>query len=240
MTMQYNGVCGSCGVKVVPGERAWYDRDFKKITCGGCWSEATPLVRTCENPVGGSSTLNWSENGHARNRRKGAAGEYLMDTFLYRELQNEVIILNDRRLPNGRGNIDHIVVASSGVWIIDTKNWSGRIECKTTGGILSGNEQLLVGGVDHTEAVNDIYAQVIPIASLVDDRSVPVHAAIVFVNGNWGPKILRILTNKPYRNLGVWITWPKALSAKINTQGPLAPETIDRIGVQLSQQLTPM
>ena len=41
-----------------------------------------------------------------------------MDRHLHRELQNGEIILNDCQIPNGRGNIDHIVVASSGVWVI--------------------------------------------------------------------------------------------------------------------------
>jgi Nuclease-related domain len=244
MSLWYDGVCSSCGVKTLPGAKAWYDPDPKQVTCRACWSDATQLVVTSGDPVrfpvGGSSALKWSEDGHARNRKKAATGEYLMDRYLYRELQNGEVILSDRRVPNGKGNLDHIVVTSSGVWIIATKNWGGRIECKNTGGIRSDDERLFVGGKDRTDAVDDIYAHVIPVSSLLDDRSVPIHPALVLVSGNWGPRALRILLDRPYQHLGVWITWPRALSAKIKAQGPLGSETVERIGRQLSQHLIPM
>ena len=236
MSLRYDGECVSCGVTILPGAKAWYDPDPKQITCRACWSDDTQLADTNGDPArfpgGGSSALTWSEDGHARNRKKGAAGEYLMERYLHREFQNGEVVLSNRRLPNGKGDLDHIVVASSGVWIIGTKNWSGRIECKTTGGIRSDDERLLVGGKDRSDAVDDLYAHVIPVSSLLDDRSVPVHPALVLVSGNWGPRVLRVLLDRPYIHLGVWITWPRALSAKIKAQGPLASKTVDSIGRQ--------
>ena len=63
-----------------------------------------------------------------RNWRRGAAGEYLMDRFLHEKLKDGEVILTDRRVPDSSSNIDHVVVASSGVWIIDSKKWRGKIE----------------------------------------------------------------------------------------------------------------
>jgi Nuclease-related domain len=243
MSLRYDGLCSSCGVKTLPGATAWYDPDPEKLTCRKCGSDGTQLVVTRDHPVGspvgGSSALKWSEDGHAPDRKKGAAGENQMKRYLCREFQNGEVILSDRRGPDGNGNLDHIVVASSGVWIIATKNWGGRIECKATGGIRGGDERLLVGGKDRGDAVDDLYAHVIPVSSLLDDRSVPIHPALVLVSGNWGPRVLRTLLDRPYQHLGVWITWPRALSAKIKAQGPLGSETVVSIGRQLSQQLVP-
>jgi Nuclease-related domain len=172
--LRYGGICISCGSKIEPEETGWHDPDVKKVTCKECWGEHDPLIqsetKTACDVVGGSSTLKWSEQGHRRNRRKGAAGEYVMDRHLHRELQSGEIILNDCQIPNGRGNIDHIVVASSGVWVIDTKYWAGRIEYKSVGGMTGINDRLLVDGEDRTHRVDEIYAQVIPIASLIGDR----------------------------------------------------------------------
>ena len=61
---------------------------------------------------------------------KGAAGEYLMDQTLHSRLSKDSVILTDRRIPGTKINIDHVVVAESGVWIMDSKNWKGRIEYK--------------------------------------------------------------------------------------------------------------
>lgn len=35
--------------------------------------------------------------------------------------------VHDRRIPGSRANIDHIAVAATGVWVIDTKNATGAL-----------------------------------------------------------------------------------------------------------------
>jgi hypothetical protein len=42
-------------------------------------------------------------------------------------------VLHDIMLPGGWGNIDHFVAASNGVFVIETKNYTGAIRC--TGGL---------------------------------------------------------------------------------------------------------
>jgi hypothetical protein len=164
-----------------------------------------------------------------------------MDTYLFRELTNGEVILSDRRLPQGHGNVDHVVIATSGVWVIDSKNWEGKIEFKSSGGLLDVDERLMVNGKDYSKLFDEIYAQVIPIATLVDDRSIPIHPAIVFIDGNWGPRAtLRILRDNPYRRKNVWITWPKALVAKIKEREVLTAETATELGALLDRELPPM
>jgi hypothetical protein len=245
-TLLFPGVCEGCGTKLAPDRRAWYDPDNRRVTCKKCWP-ATPLSRTSSPrpvpglPVGGSSALRRSLRTGDRNWRKGAIGEYRMDTCLHRELTSGEVILNDRRIPGGAGNIDHVVVAPSGVWIIDAKNWKGKINYKNVGGILDDTKRLLIDGRDHTALTEVIYQQVIPVAQLLEDRSVPVHPVIVFMNATWSDRTdLRILTGRPYQHQGVWIAWPKALVSKIRSRGPLTTETVERIGRQLDEALRPM
>lgn len=38
-------------------------------------------------------------------------------------------VLHDIMLPGARGNIDHVVIARSGVAVIETKNWRGTFRC---------------------------------------------------------------------------------------------------------------
>ena len=35
------------------------------------------------------------------------------------------VVLHDRAVPGTRANIDHLVVAADGVWVVDTKRWAG-------------------------------------------------------------------------------------------------------------------
>jgi len=57
--------------------------------------------------------------------RVGAAGERTVARRLGRT--RRVIVLSDRAWPGRRANLDHVVVASSGVFVIDTKAYGGRV-----------------------------------------------------------------------------------------------------------------
>ncbi len=42
-------------------------------------------------------------------------------------------VLHDRRIPGSKANIDHIVVGPAGVFAIDTKRYTGKIERRDHG-----------------------------------------------------------------------------------------------------------
>ena len=248
--LRYGGPCIQCGQKIPPHDRGWHDPDIKKVMCLVCWPVDGPAAgpvtaapggagaTTRPGPVGGTSAAAVARRRGDSRWRKGAVGEYLMSLRLQRDLGDEAVVLNDRRLPEGRTNIDHLVVASSGVWVIDSKHMQGLIEHRNVGGVLSDDRRLLVGGQDRTSMTDKIYEYVIPVANLVADPAVPVIPAIVFVEGNWGSPT-RILTKRPYRHQGVWILWPAALIKKIEEPGPLGPESIARLGEALDNALPP-
>jgi Nuclease-related domain len=162
-----------------------------------------------------------------------------MDLRLHRDLINSETILNDRQVPGGVGNIDHVVVASSGVWVIDTKYWEGGVEYRGASGVFDANPRLFFNGEDCTYLADEIYAQVIPIAEILNDRSIPIRPALVFINADW-KSTLRVVTNKPYRHNDVLIAWPKALISQIQVSGPLDVTQMSAIGSYLGEQLRPM
>ena len=45
-------------------------------------------------------------------------------------LPDSYSLINDVNLPNGYGNIDHIVLGNNGIFIIETKNFEGEIICR--------------------------------------------------------------------------------------------------------------
>ena len=192
-----------------------------------------------DDPVGGSAAL---REGRARRDHrwvKGAAGEFIMDKSLRNRLTDGVVILTDRRVPDTASNIDHIVIAPSGVWIIDTKNWKGRIEYRASTAFGTDN-RLLVDGRDRTAAVEKVYSLVIPVAQAVNDRSVPIHAALVFIEADWGTNAAaRLLMHRPYKHLGVLITAPKTLANKINEPGALDTDDVHRLARRLDELFVP-
>jgi hypothetical protein len=64
---------------------------------------------------------------------RGADGEFAVAQILAR-LPNEFHFINDITLPHG--NIDHVVVGPTGVFVIDAKNWRGVITADGQGDLL--------------------------------------------------------------------------------------------------------
>jgi hypothetical protein len=184
------GVCVECGKRISPDEVGWHNYELHKVRCANCGppelptpvkppQEAEPLSG---NPVGGSAALREANAQRDPIWKKGATGEYMMGRYLHMNLSRESVILNDRAVPGSAANIDHIVISESGVWIIDTKKWKGKIEYKADR-FDSINTRLVVDGQDRTWKVEKIYDLVIPVAQIIGDPDVPIHQAVVFA---WG------------------------------------------------------
>lgn len=245
--LPYGGTCITCGTTIPRRARGWHDPSISKVACANCPPQpqalpqdlnSTPHLRT--NPAGGTSALAIANSRRDPHWTKGAAGEYLMSKSLHERLPPDRIILDDRTVPHSHANIDHVVISPTGVWIIDSKHWKGLIQVKTTGGFLSATQKLFVDGRDESALTEKIYSQVIPIANVLGDRSIPIHPALIFIDGDWGAGItLRVLQHRPYEMLGVMVGWPKAVIAKISESGPLPQEEVVRIATLLDRSLPP-
>ena len=74
--------------------------------------------------------------------KKGSIGERKLAASLEENLGARAILLHDRRVPGTRGNIDHLVVAGSGVWVVDAKNYSGLVQLRDVGGFFKIDNRL--------------------------------------------------------------------------------------------------
>jgi hypothetical protein len=59
--------------------------------------------------------------------RGGWVGEKQVSDLLTRSLDDDYYLLNDLYLGKGGGDIDHIVLGPNGIFVLETKNWSGTI-----------------------------------------------------------------------------------------------------------------
>src|SRR4029077_12190747 len=83
----------------------------------------------------------------------GAQGERALGGLLNRLRDDGMSVLHDRRIPSSRANIDHIVVGPAGVFVVDAKNYKGRVERRARGGFFSTDYRLFVGGRDNTALI---------------------------------------------------------------------------------------
>src|SRR5947207_1752168 len=65
--------------------------------------------------------------------RKGAVGEALVAGTLA-SLEDDFVVIND--ISKRFGNIDHVVIGPTGVYVIDTKNWKGTVKADGSGELL--------------------------------------------------------------------------------------------------------
>ena len=163
---------------------------------------------------------------------QGATGEERVAQVLHKRLGEAAVLLHDRRVPGTRGNIDHLAIAASGVWVIDAKKYTGKVEQRDVGGWFKSDLRLYVGGRDRTKTVSGLGWQVDAVTKALDGEGILVHSALSFVGAEWP-----LFFAKPLRLQGVWISWPNKLAELIAADGPLSVEDIDRIARQLSTRL---
>ena len=235
--LRVGGACVNCGARINPDDEGWNDPDIDKLMCADCW----PAVVSSHPSAASMGAVPRSRTAGPprqvdRTRSDGAAGEYLMAVRLHRDLGDRAVVLTKRRVPRSPATIDAVVVASSGVWVIESKKLDGLIEHRAVAGSGSGDRRLLVGGHDRTAMVERLYDRVVPVANVVAEPSIPLHGAIVLVEGNWGGPT-RLLTRRPYRHEGIWILWPAALLKKIEEPGPLDTDGVLSVGAMVDRAL---
>jgi hypothetical protein len=163
---------------------------------------------------------------------EGAKGEERVAKILHEHLADKAILLHDRRVPKTRGNIDHLVIAASGVWVIDAKKYTGKVERRDVGGFFKSDVRLYVGGRDRTKAVGGLGWQRNAVRSALGTDDVPIHCALSFVGAEWP-----LFFAKPFRLDGVWISWPFKLAELIGTDGPIDAVVIEGVARTLSTSL---
>lgn len=142
-------------------------------------------------------------------------------------------MLHDRRIPGSRANIDHLVVAASGIWIIDAKSYKGKVEQRDVGKWLKTDNRLYVNGHDQSKLVLGLARQINAVLEAIEDADIKVSAALCFVESEWG------VFSKPFHRGGVLVTWPRKLSEAIAEPGPLSPTMVMSVADHLAAALPP-
>ncbi len=126
-----------------------------------------------------------------------------------------VEVLHDRLVPGGRANIDHIAVGPSGVFVIDAKNYTGRIGVRDVGGMFRADVRLYVNNRDRTPLVDGVLRQVDVVRTALgaDFAEVAVQAVLCFVGCEWG------WFSRSTRINGVTVLWPTALADHVRAEG---------------------
>lgn len=163
------------------------------------------ILALSEDP---QSTSAWS---------RGAEGERRVGARLDALAAEGMVVLHDRRIPGTRANIDHVVIAPSGVWVIDAKRYAGKVEKRDVGGFFRRDERLFVGTRDCSKLLDGVVRQVETVRAAVGDREQPpvVAPVLCFVDAEWG-----LFTN-PFRINEVLVTWPNALLREVRAAAPL-------------------
>ena len=167
----------------------------------------------------------------------GARGEEMLAESLARRCP-DAILLHDRRLPHGRANIDHIAIAASGVYVIDTKRYRGKIRVQNP---LFGAPKLTIAGRDRTKLIDGLLAQVTVVRGALQGlgADVPVHGCLCFVTpegllADVGLPLLRTLKIN-----GCQIWYPRKLARQLNRAGPVSSERALAIRAELGRRLPP-
>lgn len=168
-------------------------------------------VRAAHPRLGGLILAISDEPQSTRAWERGAVGEEKLARSLDGLVDRGVRVLHDRRIPGGRANIDHMVVAPAGVFVIDAKRYKGRPHLRVEGGIVRARvEKLMVGTRDCSKLVTGIQKQVdLVIAALaaaaVTDMP-PVRGMLCFVDADWP------LFGGAFRTANIDVLWPRKIA----------------------------
>jgi hypothetical protein len=263
MRLRYSGTCRVCSVELPAKAEAIYERSSKTVRCTthDTASDASPGVSNAVDAgsPGASARREFERRKAKREERTrakhpklgglilalsddpqstrawdtGALGEERLGNRLNELASDSLRVLHDRRIPGSRANIDHIAVASNGVYVIDAKKYKGRPQLKIEGGFLRPRvEKLLVGTRDCTKLVDGVLKQVDIVRGFISD-DLPVHGVLCFVEADWP------LIGGSFTTRGVEALRPKRLYPKLKADGPLLTQTVAEVHRRLGSSLPP-
>lgn len=248
LRLTYAGICVECGARIPRGARAVYHVASKTVHCWKCPDESDVVEATpIDVGIAGSSAQREYERRAAKREAaikdrfgtrlgglivtvtdepqstrawaKGARGEMELAEALEGLL--DVVVLSDRRVPGTRGNIDHLVIAPAGIFLVDAKRYDGSLRIRDKGGIFRRDERLYVGGRDCSRLVDNMGWQVKAVETLLESvgHKVAVTPVLCFIGVDWP------LLFPPDSYRGVRLEGPRSLRRLITQTHALdAPE----------------
>jgi hypothetical protein len=167
---------------------------------------------------------------HEKAFRTGELGEMAVAAALERDVAWPAIVLHDRRMPGGYGNIDHLAVAPAGVYAIDAKGCRGKVKVQTS---LLGPPRLSIAGRERTKLLDGLDRQVEAVREALLARGhpgVPVQGVLCFTVAD-----LPLFGTLQVR--GHLLLHRKPLVRRLCAEGPLALPAIDALARALAVAL---
>jgi hypothetical protein len=198
--------------------RAEYERRYEKDEARrrARFGRLAPAVSLLAGPK--ASTEAWA---------RGAQGEERVGHQLDQVVGDAGVVLHDRRVPGRRFNLDHLVVVASGVWVIDTKHYRGRLARRQVGGWFTSREVLTVGRRNESRLVDSARQQRAIVEHALGE-DVAVRAVLCFTGVELG------LFARPFVVEGVVITWPNALAQSLGAPGVLTESSRSEVANRLA------
>jgi hypothetical protein len=163
---------------------------------------------------------------------RGAYGETAVaESLEARTSGSPTVLLHDRRMPHGHGNIDHLAISPNGIFVIDAKDWQGRV--RVTRSVL-GKTKLSIQGRDRTTLIDGLDRQVAAVGDALGHlaQSWPIQGVLCFTRAD-----LPLLgTTKMRSHL---LLRRKALAHRLNASGPFTLAEINAIARILAETLPP-
>jgi hypothetical protein len=161
----------------------------------------------------------------------GEVGELAVGAMLdKRAAKGPSIVLHDRRMPRGRGNIDHLAVCPSGVFVIDAKQYSGKVRVEDLG---FRGVKLMIAERDRTTLIDGLERQMSVVRDALATHGhddVPVQGVLCFTTG----ELPRFKTLEIRRQL---LLTRRGLAKRLDADGALQPSAIEPIAHALAAAL---
>ena len=216
LRLKYAGTCVGCGESLVTGAEALHDRRRKTVWCLTCLParDLQPEAPIDVGVAGASARREYERRVSSREAKvkerwgrrlggvilalndepqstrawaRGSDGEQELAEALA-ELEG-VRVFHDRRVPGTWGNIDHLVIAPAGVFVVDAKRYAGTIQVRDVGGLFKRDERLYVGGRDRSRLAEDMTWQLEAVERALRlvhaDPMPPITPVLCFVRGDW-------------------------------------------------------
>jgi hypothetical protein len=165
--------------------------------------------------------------------KQGEQGELAVADAIQKAVTKvQGIVLHNRQMPSGRGDIDHIAIVPSGVYIIDAKAISGKVEVRSR---WFKAPLLLIAGRDGAKYLDGLDRQSAAVRDVLQAAghpNLPLRAALCFTKAD-----LPGLRTVQMR--GHLLLYRKALAKRLVADGPLTPEQCATVAASLNATLRP-
>tara|TARA_S200000501_G_scaffold232732_1_gene218290 strand:+ start:19 stop:750 length:732 start_codon:yes stop_codon:yes gene_type:complete len=122
-----------------------------------------------------------------KNYLKGAKGEeWVVKELSY--LNADYAVFNDLRLPHSKSNFDHIIIGSTGIYIIETKNWSGHINF-TSEGVFFDNKLIKVSPIKQIKGQEK---DLIDFLNEQDCKTISVKSVLCFIDSQLDKPVMNV------------------------------------------------